>query len=60
VIDRADTTAERHSATRHYFSDVFIEVNLVLRVVPMLFTAVMITMLSPAAIRQYSIAVAPD
>src|SRR5258708_719671 len=43
-----------------YFSDAFTEANLVLRAVPMLLTAVMITMLRPTAIRQYSMAVAPD
>jgi hypothetical protein len=43
-----------------YFSDVLIEVKLVLTVLPMLLTAVTITMLRPAAIRQYSMAVAPD
>jgi hypothetical protein len=46
--------------TRRYFSDEFTEVNLVFRTVPMLLTAVMITMLRPTAIRQYSMAVAPD
>src|SRR5438067_6487051 len=35
-------------------------VNLVFRVEPMLLTAVMITIEMPAAIRPYSIAVAPD
>ena len=43
-----------------YFSDEFTDVNLALRVVPMLLTAVMITMLRPTAIRQYSMEVAPD
>jgi hypothetical protein len=43
-----------------YFSEVLTEVNLVLRVLPMPLTAVTITMLRPAAIRQYSMAVAPD
>jgi hypothetical protein len=46
--------------TRRYFSDEFTEVKLVLRVVPMPLTAAMIMMLMPTAIRQYSIAVAPD
>src|ERR1700687_2140850 len=46
--------------TRRYFNEEFPEVNLVLRVDPMPLTAVMMTMLIPAAIRQYSIAVAPD
>jgi len=43
-----------------YFSDEFTEVKLVLREVPMLLTAARITMLRPTAIRQYSMAVAPD
>ena len=43
-----------------YFSDEFTEVKLVLRVVPMPLTAPRITMLRPTAIRQYSMAVAPD
>jgi hypothetical protein len=45
---------------RRYFSDEFTEVNLASRVVPMLLTATRITMLKPTAIRQYSMAVAPD
>src|SRR5882724_10883442 len=44
----------------YYLSDAFTELNLVLSAVPMLLTAVMITMLRPTAIRQYSMAVAPD
>jgi len=43
-----------------YFSDVFTEVKLVLSVLPMPLTAARITMLMPTAIRQYSMAVAPD
>src|SRR4029077_9616766 len=43
-----------------YFSEVFIELKLALRLVPMPLTAVRITMLKPTAIRQYSMAVAPD
>src|SRR5258708_29804829 len=42
-----------------YFSDVLTATNLVLRTVPMPLTVVTITMLMPAAIIQYSIAVAP-
>jgi len=48
------------SGANRYFSDEFIEVKLVLRVPPMPLTAVRITMLRPTAIKQYSIAVAPD
>src|SRR5579871_6397215 len=51
---------KRDRASRRYFSDELIDENLVLTVLPMPLTAVMITMLSPTAIRQYSIAVAPD
>jgi hypothetical protein len=43
-----------------YFNDVFSELKLVLRLLPIPFTAVRITMLKPAAIMQYSMAVAPD
>jgi hypothetical protein len=43
-----------------YFNEVLIEVNVVFRLVPMLLTAVMITIEMPAAIRPYSMAVAPD
>jgi hypothetical protein len=42
-----------------YLSELFTESNLLFRLVPMLLTAVTITMLRPAAIRQYSMAVAP-
>jgi hypothetical protein len=41
-------------------NEALIALNLVLRVVPIEFTAVMITSAIPAAIRAYSIAVAPD
>jgi hypothetical protein len=43
-----------------YFSDVLTVLNLPLRLVPIPLTAARITMLRPVAIRQYSIAVAPD
>jgi hypothetical protein len=43
-----------------YFSELLIDVNWVLRVVPRPFTAAMIASAMPAAIRPYSIAVAPD
>lgn len=45
---------------RRYFSDEFTEVKLLFSVEPMPLTATTITMLMPAAIRQYSMAVAPD
>jgi hypothetical protein len=57
---RGDAGAERGEIAGRYFSEVLTEVNLVLRVLPMPLTAVTITMLRPAAIRQYSMAVAPD
>lgn len=43
-----------------YFNDVLIDVNLALSVVPSPLTAAIIARLMPAAIRPYSIAVAPD
>jgi len=49
-----------HNGTRFHFSDVLIVLKLVLRAVPTLFTAVMIAIAIPAAIKPYSIAVAPD
>ena len=45
---------------RGYFNDEFTEVKVPLRVVPMPLTAAMITKAIPVAIRQYSMAVAPD
>src|SRR6186997_2846913 len=47
-------------ATIAYLSEVLIEVNLLNRLVPRPFTMVMIASEMPAAIRPYSIAVAPD
>src|SRR3954465_6418908 len=44
----------------NYFKEVLIEPNLSFKVVPRLFTTVMIANAMPAAIRPYSIAVAPD
>ena len=44
----------------NYFNEVLIEVNLSFIVVPRPFTTVMIASAMPAAIRPYSIAVAPD
>src|SRR3569832_316782 len=43
-----------------YFSEALIELNLPFRVVPRPFTAAMIASEMPAAIRPYSMAVAPD
>ena len=43
-----------------YFNAVLIDVNLSLRFVPRPFTTAMIASEIPAAIRPYSIAVAPD
>lgn len=45
---------------RNYFKEVLIEPNFSFMVVPRLFTTVMIASAMPAAIRPYSIAVAPD
>jgi hypothetical protein len=45
---------------RPYFNEVLIELNIVFRFDPRPFTTVMIASAMPAAIRPYSIAVAPD
>jgi hypothetical protein len=45
---------------RNYFKELLIEPNLSFKLVPKLFTTVMIASAIPAAIRPYSIAVAPD
>ena len=47
-------------ATADYFSDVLIVPKRVLSAVPRPFTDAMIAMAMPAAIKAYSIAVAPD
>jgi hypothetical protein len=54
---RSVTLQDRVAA---HFSEVAIVLKLVLRAVPTEFTAVMIAIAIPAAIRPYSIAVAPD
>lgn len=46
--------------SRNYFNEVLIEPNFSFKLVPKLFTTVMIASAMPAAIRPYSIAVAPD
>jgi hypothetical protein len=46
--------------TKYYFNELFIVVNWALRLVPSPFTAAMIASAMPAAIKPYSIAVAPD
>jgi hypothetical protein len=52
---------EKGSIRRNaYFSEALIDVNWALRFVPRPFTAAMIASAMPAAIRPYSIAVAPD
>jgi hypothetical protein len=45
---------------RNYFSELLIEVNLSLRFVPRPLTTAIMASAMPAAIRPYSIAVAPD
>jgi hypothetical protein len=50
----------RRAADPSYLSDVLTVSNLVLTAVPTPFTAATITMPMPIAMRQYSIAVAPD
>ena len=47
-------------AGRNHFNEVLIWLNLSFRVVPKPFTTAMIARAIPAAIRPYSIAVAPD
>ena len=47
-------------AGRNHFNELLIELNLSLRVLPRPFTTAMIARAIPAAIRPYSIAVAPD
>ena len=48
------------ASSLRYFSEVLIELNLVLRFEPRPLTATMIAIEIPAAIRPYSMAVAPD
>ena len=50
----------REIGGRNYFKELLTEPNLSFIVVPRLFTTVMIASAIPAAIRPYSIAVAPD
>lgn len=63
VVEKADYEARCprwEMGGRNYFKELLIEVNLSFSVVPRLFTTVMIASAIPAAIRPYSIAVAPD
>ena len=46
--------------TETYFSELLMDENIVLRLLPKPFTAAMIASEMPAAISPYSIAVAPD
>ena len=50
----------RSRGGRNYFSELLIEVNFSLRFVPTPLTTAMMASAMPAAIRPYSIAVAPD
>ena len=50
----------RRKLTETYFSELLIEVNFSFRVVPRPLTAAMMASEIPAAIRPYSMAVAPD
>ena len=54
----ATSSPSRHS--RGYFNEEFTEVKVPLRPLPMPLTAVISTKAIPVAIRQYSMAVAPD
>jgi hypothetical protein len=60
VKTKAAALLQRADRSTDYFSDVLIDVNLVLSVGPMAWTLAMIANAMPQAIRQYSIAVAPD
>src|SRR6185295_4310084 len=57
---RADGEAVKASPERSYFNEVLMSLNLVFRFVPRPLTTAMIARAIPAAIRPYSIAVAPD
>ena len=57
---RAKNFREIKSGELRYFSDELIEANLLLIVVPSVFTAAMMASAMPAAISPYSIAVAPE
>jgi predicted GNAT superfamily acetyltransferase len=58
AIGRSDV-APTFGTTRGYFSELFRDVNLVFSLAPMPFTTLMIAREMPAAIRPYSMAVAP-
>jgi hypothetical protein len=51
---------EGENLTRFYFNELLIDVNWPFRLVPRPFTTAMIASAIPAAIKPYSIAVAPD
>jgi hypothetical protein len=53
-------TLPQKEAEETYFNELLIDVNWVFRVVPKPFTTAMIANAIPAAIRPYSMAVAPD
>ena len=60
LIDARRRGRRRIANVFSYFSEVLIEVNWVFRVVPKPFTTAIIASAMPAAIKPYSIAVAPD
>jgi len=60
TMRRGDTAAHTKQLRRSYFIDELMELNLLLIVVPSVFTAAMMASAMPAAINPYSIAVAPD
>ena len=51
--------ASWEATSQRYFNELLIDVNMLLRLVPNPFTVAMIAIEIPAAIRPYSIAVAP-
>jgi hypothetical protein len=57
---RMENRPRREMGGGNYFKELLIEVNLSFMVVPRPFTTVMIASAMPAAIRPYSIAVAPE
>jgi hypothetical protein len=59
-MGRRPFSGDVRTARSHYLSELLIEVNFVLSLVPSPFTTVMIARAIPAAINPYSIAVAPD
>src|SRR5215831_14066283 len=58
--EHASCDGKKRRLLRSYFSELLIDVNLALRLLPRPFTAARMTIEIPAAMSPYSIAVAPD